>query len=59
MADLTVTASNVVKGADAKTQVGLYGATVTAGQTVYADPGDSNKFKPCDADSGLCGAGLR
>jgi hypothetical protein len=51
MADLTVTAANVVKGADAKTQVGLYGATVTAGQTVYADPADGGKFKPADADA--------
>jgi hypothetical protein len=51
MADLTVTAANVVKGTDAKTQVGLYGATVTAGQTVYADPADGGKFKPADAES--------
>ena len=56
MADLTVTAANVVKGSDAKTQVGIYGATVTAGQTVYADPSDSNKFKPCDADSATAAA---
>lgn len=51
MTDLTVTAANVVKGTDAKTVVGLYGAAVTAGQTVYADTADSNKFKPADADS--------
>ena len=51
MADLTVAAGNVVKGADAKTRVGLYGAAVTAGQTVYADPADGGKFKPADADS--------
>ena len=51
MADLMVTAANVVRAADAKTQVALYGATVTAGQTVYADPADSGKFKPADADS--------
>ena len=56
MVDLTVTAANVVKGSDAKTQVGIYGAVVTAGQTVYADPGDSNKFKPCDADSATAAA---
>jgi hypothetical protein len=51
MADLTVTAANVVKGARAKILSGTYGAAVTAGQTVYADPADSGRYKPADADS--------
>ena len=51
MADLTVTAANVVKGSNAKTEIGLFGATVLAGHAVYADPADSNKFKLADADS--------
>jgi hypothetical protein len=51
MADLTITAANVVKGSTAKTEVGIYGATITAGQTVYQDASDK-KYKLCDADSG-------
>ena len=51
MADLTVTAANVVKGSRAKIVSGTYGATVTAGQTVYADPADSDRYKLADADS--------
>ena len=51
MADLAVTAANVVKGSNAKTEIGIFGATVTAGQSVYADPADSNKYKLADADS--------
>jgi len=56
MVDLVVTAANVVKGTTAKAVVGTYGATVTAGQTVYSDPADSNKFKPCDADNATAAA---
>jgi hypothetical protein len=51
MADLSVTAANVVKGSRAKVVSGIYGATVTAGQTVYADPADAGRYKPADADS--------
>ena len=50
MADLTITAANVVKGAGAKTETGIAGVAVTAGQTVYKDSAD-NKYKLCDADS--------
>lgn len=50
MADLSVTAANVVKGARAEVLSGTYGATVTAGQTVYADPADAGRYKPADAD---------
>lgn len=47
MADITVTASAVVP-ANANTGIarGTAGATITAGQAVYADPADSFKIKP-------------
>lgn len=51
MADLSVTAANVVKGSRARIVSGTYGATVTAGQTVYSDPADGRRYKPADADS--------
>ncbi len=37
MTDVSITAANVVKGADAMTEQGTAGATITAGQTVYLD----------------------
>lgn len=52
MADLAVTAVNIVRGAGAKVETGIAGALITAGQTVYKDPADSDRFKPADADSG-------
>ena len=55
MADLTVTAANVVAGASASTETGIAGATITAGQAVYKDPAD-NKFKLADANSGTAEA---
>jgi hypothetical protein len=56
MADLTITAANVIAGNSAKTETGTAGATVTAGQVVYKDSAD-NKFKLADNDSAT--AGLR
>ncbi|WP_297842915.1 hypothetical protein [uncultured Roseibium sp.] len=50
MADLTITAANVVKGVGAKTEAGTAGATITAGQAVYRDSADG-KYKLSDADS--------
>lgn len=35
MADLTITATNVLQGSNASTQQGQFGETVTAGQVVY------------------------
>jgi hypothetical protein len=52
MADLVITAANVVKGADAAVVLRTAGAAVSAGQTVYEDPNDANRFKLCDADAG-------
>jgi hypothetical protein len=50
MADLTITAANVVKGAGAVVETGTAGATITAGQVVYRDASDL-KYKLADADS--------
>ncbi len=50
MADVSVTAGNVVAGSDAVIKHGVLGATVTAGQTVYLDTADG-RFKLYDADS--------
>ena len=51
MADISVTAANVVAGANAKKVTGVAGGTVTAGQTLYADSADSFKLKPGDANA--------
>jgi hypothetical protein len=42
MADLTITATSVVKGANAKTIEGTAGATIAAGQAVYRDAATGN-----------------
>lgn len=51
MADLSITAANVVAGAGATVEHGTAGATVTAGQIVYLDDSD-DKFKLADDNSG-------
>ena len=56
MSALTVTASSVLKGANASTNQGTAGATITAGQPLYIDAADSNKLKPCDADASTAAA---
>lgn len=50
MTALTITAASVLKGANANTEAGLAGATITAGQVVYRDASDG-KYKLADADS--------
>jgi len=50
MADITITAANVVKSSSGITAVGTAGATITAGQALYIDTADSNKLKLADAD---------
>ena len=45
MAALTVTAANVVADSDATVVAGVFGDTITAGQSVYKDASDSNKWK--------------
>lgn len=56
MANVAITAANVAPGADAIFETGVSGATITAGQCVYKDASDSNKFKLCDNDSGTAAA---
>lgn len=55
MADLAITAANVVAGNGAKTEQGTAGATITAGQVVYKDPADG-KYKLADTDSATVAA---
>lgn len=55
MADLTLTAANVVKGTTAKTKHGVLGAVVTAGQTVYLDTTTAT-YKLADCDSATAAA---
>ncbi len=50
MADLTVTAANVVKGSNATIEQGTSGASVTAGQVVYKDA--NGKYQLADSNSG-------
>ena len=49
MADVTITAANVVAGATAQISTGTAGATITAGQALYIDTADSNKLKLAQA----------
>lgn len=55
MADLSITAANVVAGANARTESGVAGATITAGQVVYYDAVASN-YKLADCDSATVAA---
>ena len=50
MADLSITAANVVAGSGAKKVTGTAGATITAGQVVYYDSTTST-YKLADTDS--------
>jgi hypothetical protein len=49
MADISITAANVVPGSDAVRESGTAGATITAGQLVYLDTSDM-KFKLADSN---------
>ena len=50
MANLSITAANVIQGAGAVTSTGISGVAVTAGQSVYLDATDS-KYKLADANA--------
>lgn len=50
MADLTITAGNVVAGANAKIEQGFSGGTLAGGKAVYKDTADASKFKLGDCD---------
>ena len=56
MADLTITAANVVPVTGYSKTTGVAGATITAGQPVYIDTTDSNKMKACDVDASVLAA---
>ena len=49
MADLTITAANVVKGSDASTKRGIAGETIAQGKAVYLAA--TGKYMLADADS--------
>lgn len=51
MSDVSITAANVLAGANAKKGRGIAGATITAGQTLYEDPSDSFKLKLADSNA--------
>lgn len=50
MADISITAANVVPGQNATVTGGTAGATIAAGKAVYRDPADL-KWKLADCDS--------
>ena len=50
MADLSITAANVIAGTSSTSEFGVAGATITAGQAVYYDDSTS-KWKLADTDS--------
>lgn len=55
MADIAITAANVVPGATAITNLGVSGGTITAGQNVYLDP-TTGKYVLADNDSATAAA---
>jgi len=55
MTDLTITAANVAKGANAVTEQGIAGETITAGQTVYRSS-TTSKYMKADSNSGTAEA---
>lgn len=50
MADVTIGTISLPVTAGVSIATVTYGATVTAGQSVYKDTSDSNEYKPADAD---------
>jgi len=58
MADLSVTAANVLAGATAQIVTGVAGATITAGQPLYADASDGGRLKPADANASAAAAAV-
>jgi hypothetical protein len=51
VADLTITAANVVPGSNARIVHGTAGATITAGHAVYLDAATTGKWQLADTDS--------
>ena len=55
MTDISITAANVVAGADASRESGTAGEAITAGQAVYLDA-TSKKYKLADSNSSTAAA---
>lgn len=55
MADLTITAANVVAGSNARTERGTAGETITAGHVVYHDD-TTKKWTKADSNSATADA---
>jgi hypothetical protein len=58
MADLAVTAANVVPASGYVPYDGIAGETITAGQVCYIDDTDSNKVKKADNNAALANAAV-
>lgn len=56
MADITVTASNVVAGAGAATTTGTAGAAIAAGEVVFLDATTTGKWQLADSDAATAAA---
>ena len=59
MADLTITAANVLASNGATKRTGKAGATITQGQTVYVDAADSSKVKLADNNASATTADVK
>jgi hypothetical protein len=51
MADISVTAANVIPATTARVRSGLAGATITAGQPLFEDSSDGHALKPAQANT--------
>lgn len=51
MTDISITAANVLPGANATTLSGTAGATITAGQVVYLDEATTGEWLLADSDA--------
>lgn len=58
MADISVTATAVVPGSNAAVATALAGATITAGQPVYADSNGALQLADCDSATAAARAPL-
>ena len=59
MADLSITAANVTKGAGAQVGNGVAGATIATGQPLYEDGSANNTLKPADANASQAAARVK